>query len=191
MSHFTLIAKDIDVEPLLAELDARPDLWNDRPDRRAGNSPHRETSDIWVRYASKQAMREPGFSQKPHRSVWWPGSRELPAIIIPIEAVVNGLGYQLDQVGAALKLGGILMTRIPPGCQVYPHHDRGTWHAEHYTTKVWVVLRGNDRCVNTVEDEAMVWKPGEAWSHDNLLVHSVRNDGESERVVLILCFRKE
>lgn len=185
MSHFTMIAENIDVEPLLAELDARPDLWNDRPERRTGDSPHRETSDIWVRYASKQAMREPGFSQEPHQSVWWPAAGCLPTLQHIINQVVRGLGVSV------IELGGILMTRIPPGCQVYPHHDQGTWHAEHYTTKVWVVLRGNDRCVNTVEDEAMVWKPGEAWSHDNLLVHSVRNDGESERIVLILCFLKQ
>lgn len=191
MSHFTRIAERIEVAPLLAELDANPGLWNERPERRVGTSPHRETSDVWVRYASAKAIGDPGFSHRPHESVWWPASRQLPGLILPIEAVVNGLGFQLEDVGGPLKMGGILITRIPPGCQVYPHHDRGTWHAEHYTTKVWVVLRANDQCVNTVEDEAMVWKPGEGWSHDNLLVHSVRNDGESERLVLILCFRKE
>lgn len=184
MSHFTRIADGLDVAPLLAEIDANPGLWNDRPERRVGTSPHRETSDIWVRYASEEAMREPGFSRRPHQSILYPrwrSSHGLASLIAQV--LIEGFAEQ------EMQLGGILITRIPPDCQVYPHHDRGTWHAEHYTTKVWIVLRGNDRCVNMVEDEAMVWKPGEAWSHDNLLVHSVRNDGETERVVLILCFR--
>ena len=187
MSHFTMIADEVDVSRLLAQIDARPQIWNVRPERRTGDSPHRETDDVWYRYATEAAMKEPGFSQKPHKSVWWPASKITPAVSEVTIDIWDALDYPCHRH----KLGGVLMTRIPPGKQVYAHNDRGTWHAEHYTTKVWVTLRGNDQCVNTVEDEAMVWKPGEAWSHDNLLVHSVRNSGESERIVLILCFRKE
>lgn len=185
MSHFTLIAKDIQVDRLLAQMDARPEVWNTRPERRGGDSPHRETDDIWFRYAREEAMREPGFSQKPHKSVWWSATKVTPAVL----EITNDVWNALERDGDKHRLGGILATRIAPGCQVYPHHDRGTWHAEHYTTKVWVTLRGNGQCVNTVEDEEIVWKPGEAWSHDNLRVHSVRNGGETERIVLILCFR--
>lgn len=189
MSHFSLITEGLDVEPLLAELDAHPELWNERPERRGGNSPHRETQDIWVRYASPEAMREPDFLHKPHESVMWPAFDVLTSIYWIVTNVVTsfpGWGFAPSN----LEIGGFLITRIPPGKQVYPHHDRGTWHSEYYTTKVWIPLRANDRCVNTVEDESMVWKPGEAWSHDNLIEHSVRNDGESERIVLILCFRR-
>lgn len=185
MSHFTLIAKDLDVAPLLAELDAHPDLWDARPERRAGNSPHRETSDIWCRYASDEAMREPDFMHKPHQSILYPRWRSSHGLARIIAQVLYD-GFP----GVEMETGGILITRIPPGKQVYEHHDRGSWHAEHYTTKVWVVLRGNDRCVNTVEDEAMVWRPGCAYSHDNLRLHSVRNEGETERLCLILCFRR-
>lgn len=183
MSHFTMIAQGIDVEPLLLELEDHPQLWNARPERRAGNSPHRETSDIWVRYATEEAIADPEFAWKPHRSVWWPAADWLPAVSDIIDTVRRALGGWLN-------LGGILITRIPPGKEVYWHDDRGTWHAEHYTTKVWIVLRGNDRCVNHVEGESMVWHPGEAWSHDNLLRHRVENRGDTERIVLILCFRR-
>lgn len=183
MKQFRLIAKDLDVAPLLDEIDSQPWLWNERPERRSGTSPHRETSDVWVRYATPEAMREPDFMQKPHVSVWWPASADLPAVHEIISEVRRVLG-------GPLEFGGVLMTRIGPGKQVFSHHDRGTWHSEHYDCKVWVVLRGNDRCVNTVEDEAMVWKPGEAWQHDNLRVHSVSNNGATERICLILCFRR-
>lgn len=185
MGHFTKIADGINVSRLLAQMDAHPEIWNDRPERRGGNSPHRETSDVWYRYASPEAMAEPDFAQKPHKSVWWPAAKITPAVIEVTGAVRNIL-----EVNGKHALGGILATRIPVGCQVYEHHDDLAWHARHYTAKVWLVLRGNDQCVNTVEDESMVWKPGEAWSHDNLIRHSARNDGESERLVLILCFRK-
>jgi hypothetical protein len=183
MSHFTLIAENLDVAPALREIDSQPWLWNHRPDRRQGDSPHRETSDAWLRYASEDAMREPGFGARPHVSVAWPAWWVLPATV----HLVRQIGQAL---GGSLELGGVLMTRIGPGRQVYPHHDRGSWHAEHYDLKVWVPLRANLLCVNGVEDEEMVWRPGDAWSHDNLVTHWVRNEGQSERICLISCFRR-
>lgn len=183
MSHFELIKADVDVSKLLAEIDAHPDIWNERPERRAGESPHRETADVWCRYADPAWLAQKRDFMGPHKSVWWPVTRHIPAVF----GVVDDIE---DALGGDLALGGILLTRIPPGQQVYPHHDRGTWHAEYYTTKVWLPLRANDRCVNWVEDEKMVWKPGEAWSHDNLLTHAVENGGETERICFIMCFRR-
>lgn len=184
MSNFTLIAEGIEVAPLLEQIDDQPELWNHRPERRLGNSPHRESSDVWIRYASPEAMKQPDFMSMSHRSVWWPAYAKLPAI-------TDLLMRLMDEIDEPLELGGILMTRIPPGCRVYEHHDRGTWHSEYYTLKTWTVIRGNPQCVNTVEDEEMVWEPGECWSHDNLRLHSVRNEGDSERIVLITCFKRQ
>ena len=187
MTHFTLIAEGIDVSRLLAQMDARPEVWNERPERRSGDSPHRETSDVWYRYAAPETMLAPDFAQLPHKSVWWPAAKVTPAVL----EVTNDVWNVLEATGRH-QLGGILATRIPPGCQVYPHHDNtGAWHARFYDMKIWLPLRANDRCVNVVEGEEMVWKVGECWHHDNLITHSVRNDGESERVVLILCFRRQ
>lgn len=102
------------------------------------------------------------------------------------EPIIEALGGP----GALHPMGGILITRIPAGKEVYWHHDRGSWHSEYYDTKVWLPLRANDQCINHVQDEAMVWRVGEAWSHDNLLDHRVENRGETERICLILCFRR-
>lgn len=184
MSRFTLIKSGVDVRALLSEIDAHPEIWNERPERRAGASPHRETSDVWVRYADSGWLAKNRDFMGPHKSVWWPVTRHIPAVFGVVDEVEEALG------GDRLALGGILLTRINPGKQVYPHHDRGTWHAEFYTTKVWLPLRANDQCVNSVEDESMVWKPGEAWSHDNLLVHAVENGGDTERICFIMCFRR-
>lgn len=181
MSLFTKLAEGIDVAPVLAELDARPDLWNTMEMRRQGNSPHRETSDIWFRYRDPKYLDRPNHFLEPHFSTFWPAWHALPSI----HPVTFGLSYLTKSV----QMGGILITRIPPGCQVYPHHDRGSWHAEYYDTKVWLPLRSNERCMNSVEDETIVWRPGECWTHDNLRVHGVVNGGDTERIVAIFCFR--
>jgi hypothetical protein len=83
------------------------------------------------------------------------------------------------------------MTRIPPGKQVYPHHDRGTWHAEYYTTKVYIPLRANAQCVNFCGDDWEVMAPGTVWQFNNLVDHSVVNGGQTERITLICCYRVE
>lgn len=184
MSHFRLVARHIPVHHLLSQLDRNPELWDDRPERRIGDSPHRETSDIWVRYADPHWLARTADFSGPHQSTWWPVVDRIPGVF----AIWDCIRYAL---GGDLEFGGVLITRIPPHRQVYPHHDRGTWHAEHYDLKVWLPLRANDLCVNGVEDEAMVWRPGDAWSHDNLITHWVKNDGITERICLIMCFRRK
>jgi uncharacterized cupin superfamily protein len=91
----------------------------------------------------------------------------------------------------AVYLGGILITRIPPGGCVKPHHDRGSWHAETMNTKVYVGLRSNPQCINRCEGEQIVIAPGDAVTFNNLLTHSVENNGETDRMTLIVCMRVE
>ena len=180
MALMTRLAQGLDVKPLLAQIDANPQLWNEIPLRSRVESPHRETSDIWPRYMDPSLWFGHDFTM-PHESVWLSPVKSIPAVL-DLHAAVMPPGAEC---------GGVLITRIPPGKQVYPHHDKGTWHAEHYDHKVWIPLRANKKCINWVEYEHAVWKPGDAWTHDNLKVHSVENHGNTERIVLICCFKKE
>lgn len=186
MNEFTLIAEHIDVGPLLAELDARSDLWNENPGRLTGAGPHRETQDIWCRYRALEELRGPEDYRTEHRSVWYPAREALPSLCRTVFEMMAPVLVQSPEV----RLGGVLLTRIPPRCNVYPHHDRGTWHSEHYTTKLWMPLRANDLCVNTCEGDKIVMRPGEVWTFSNLKVHSVHNRGDTERIALIVCTRR-
>jgi hypothetical protein len=181
MSEFIRIASGIDVSAVLTQLDGQPGLWAANPQRLSG--PHRETSDIWVRYRDLAELTGPESFREPHFSVWYPAWRALPAL----RPIVFGLCATVESV----HLGGILVTRMPPGATVYPHDDRGTWHSEWHNMKLWMPLRANDVCVNTCEDESVVMKPGEAWTFSNLKTHSVENRGDSERICLIVCCRSE
>ncbi|HXJ61894.1 MAG TPA: aspartyl/asparaginyl beta-hydroxylase domain-containing protein [Verrucomicrobiae bacterium] len=186
MKNFTLIAEGVDVAPLLAELDAHPELWNENPGRLMGVGPHRETSDIWVRYRAREELREPEDYRTEHRSVWYPAAEILPSMRRTVIAMIAPILAESPR----LRLGGVLMTKIPAGRNVYPHHDLGTWHSEYYTTKLWMPLRANDQCFNTSEDETVVMRPGSVWTFNNLLVHSVHNQGDTERIALIVCTRR-
>lgn len=181
MKHFNKLA-DYDVAPVMAQLDARPDLWDARRDRTKAHT-FRQTSDIWVRYRPLAELTEPKKFAEPHFATWYPAWHALPAL--------RPIVFSLMAKTEAVYLGGILITRIPAGGSIEPHHDRGSWHAEYLNTKVYVPLRANERCINRCLDEQIVISPGEAVSFNNLVTHSVHNNGDTERVTLIVCLRCE
>jgi hypothetical protein len=183
MENFLKIADGIDVAPALAQLDARPDLWDQHTTRtRRANTPHAEASDIWVRFRPFDELHEPINYSEPHFPVWYPAWHALPALA----PIVYGLCAHVKCV----HLGGVLITKIPPGKRILPHADRG-WHAEYHNAKVYVPLKSNADCVNVCEQERHVMNVGEAWFFNNLRMHSVENNGASERITLIVSMRVE
>lgn len=168
----------------LQQLDDHPELWDQHPQRtRHPESPHRETSDIWLRYRDPAELHEPSDFRGPHWPVFYPAWRELTGL--------HSFVYDLARRVRAVHVGGILLTRMKPGTRVYSHDDRGAWHAEFHNAKVWMPLVANGLCFNQCCDEQVVMKPGEAWMFDNLLPHSVINAGDTERITLICSYRTE
>lgn len=181
--HFRQLATGIPCDEVLRELDAQPDLWGRNAGRVVRIGPHRETDDIWVRYRDPSELTGPESYAEPHFSTWYPAWHALPSL--------HPIVFALSAMVRSVHMGGILLTRIPPGCNVYPHDDRGTWHSEFHNAKVWVPLRANDQCLNVSGPECVVMAHGTAWQFDNLIPHSVHNRGDTERIALICCFRSE
>ncbi len=181
MKHFYRLAEGIDVAPVNRQLAAHPELWDANPLRRTyPNSPHREMQDIWVR-ARAPTHGALGSYSEPHESVWWPAADKMPALL----PIVADLAASVH----ASRIGGVLITKIPAGKRILPHCDRGFWHAEHHNCKIYLCLKGNDRCVTWCEDERVVMKAGEAWIFDNLVLHGLENDGEDDRISAIAAMR--
>lgn len=180
--HFARIAEGIDVAPLLAQIDGHPELWDRHRERTVmPDSPHREVSDIWLRYRPQRELTSPQTHGEPHFSEWYPEAGVL--------SMIRPMAHRLMTLDSVVHLGGILVTRIMPGCQVYPHHDRGTWHAEYHNFKVYVCLRGNEGCVNRFEDDEFVMRPGDAWMFNNQVIHACENRGDTERLSAIFAMR--
>lgn len=184
MAHFRRLAEGIDPTEVLAQLAAQPELWDRNPERTrlVPNSPHRETSDIWVRFRDPAELHEPADYGEPHFAVFYPAWHALPAlrpIVFAIMALVK-----------AVYLGGILITRIPSGKCVYPHVDTG-WHPEYLNRKVYVVLQANDSCINWCDDERVIMRAGDAWAFNNLVEHGVINQGDHDRISLIITMRAD
>ncbi|SRR6266702_6036813 len=178
MQNFHRLAVGINVEGVKLQLHLHPELWNMHQDRKnAPGSPHAGMSDIWVRWREKER------GELPFMPAWLPAWHSLAAL----RPIVFGL---MSAVNATF-LGGVLITRIPPGGVILPHNDRGTWHAEYMNVKLYVPIASNSSCVNVCESETVVMGEGEAWYFDNLREHSVENHGDTERITLIVCMRVE
>jgi hypothetical protein len=184
MQHFQQVATGIDVALALAQLELQPGLWGANPARTEGEaSPHSETQDIWLRFRDPAELTSRVAYGEPHFGVFYPAWDALTAL----KPIVFDIMARMK----AVYLGGILITRIPPGGQVKAHHDRGSWHAEWLNSKVYVVLQANDLCVNWCEGDRLTMRAGEAWQFENQRMHGVINGGDEDRIALIITMRVE
>lgn len=189
MKHFEKIADGIDVAPLMVELAANPELWDANNLRRtADGTPHSRMSDIWVRYNDVKPYIEAqdltGFNDL-HMPVWYPAFDALPSlkkILFDLMARVQGE-----------MLGGVLITRIPPGEGIAPHTD-SSWHVD-YFDKYYISLQSEKGANFCCDHDSVVEKlnpsVGECWLFDNHKNHWVENNSNQDRITLIVCIRTQ
>jgi len=183
MRYFQQIAAGVEVLPLVLDLYRQPSLWNQHTARTGGAGSFEGTDDIWVRFRPQDELASREAFAEEFRCQWYPAWHALPHL----RPIVFGLMARLE----AVELGGVLITRVPGGQQVAPHDDRGRWHPEFFRTKAYLPLASNDRCYSTCGNERVVMKVGEVWLFDNLETHSTVNEGETDRITLIVSMRVE
>lgn len=171
-----LIRGGIDVAPIYWKLLQHPELWNQNTTRTASpDSPHHELDDIWARFVD---MKE--ADGLPRESVWYPAAEILG---------IKPLCLDIMRLVEGTELGGILITRIPPGAKCKPHVDNG-WHARRYE-KLAVQITSAPGQKFCFEGQELETKPGDLFWFDNQYTHWVTNDTPYERVTMIICIRKE
>jgi Aspartyl/Asparaginyl beta-hydroxylase len=169
-----------DTSALLSELTCS--MWNTLTFRTENpNSPHREVSDIWVRYNPienyRGDMRE--FNSE-HVSRWYKVAEELPE--------AKRLSEKIAQDFHAIRLGAVLITKIPAGKTCYPHVDMG-WHARYYE-KFALQIAGNVQQSFSVEHETLRTESGDLFWFDNSRLHWVLNPSQEDRITMIVCLRR-
>lgn len=182
MKSIRMLASGFHVDPLLEQIDAHPNVWNTHRMRTEHyGTAHGAVSDIWVRYNDwANFTGDPQAFNGPHESVWYPVCDVLTAVKPLVESVMRAVGGG--------ELGGVLITRIPPGGEVRPHQDHG-WHAEHYE-KFAVQLRSAPGQAFCFEDAWLSPMPGDLYTFINQRTHWVINPTERERMTLIVCIRR-
>lgn len=165
---------EANVRDLLWKL--RGAVWDQNTARTAPeDSPHHGLSDIWARYAPLGVD-----GSQPHKSIWYdtPLTEDLKALACQLVSLVNGT-----------ELGGVLITRIPPGAICKPHTDPG-WHARYYE-KLAVQVDSAPGQAFCFEGESLETKPGDVFWFDNAYLHWVPNPTPYERITAIFCIKTD
>ena len=179
MQNISSLGQRFDVSAIRAQLSSHPHVWDEHRWRtNHPKSPHREVSDVWVRYNAISNLG-PHFNDE-HHSIWYPVAEKLPAI--------EDLCQQMLEMTGSDRLGGVLITQIPPGRQVYPHVDRG-WHAEFYE-KFAILLQGTPEQSFCFEDGEFRCEEGDSFTFNNQACHWVLNPTDTPRITLIICARR-
>lgn len=198
MKYLKQLAAGLDIVPILAELERAPELWDQHTLRTSGAAPaHNAVSDIWVRYrtwSEWEWLRDneadgksgPGFAvatfvSEEHESVWYPAIDKLPSL--------RSLIFEVCRYWEVERLGGVLITRIPPGGEVKPHIDRG-WHATYYE-KIAVQIASTQDQAFCFEDGQFRCEPGTVYTFDNNYSHWVSNESAEPRMTCIICVRRD
>ena len=120
--QFAKLDLTVDVEPLKQFL-SDDSLWGKYPFRKRG--PHSEMTDIWVRYNNIQPYLRSGdltHINDEHDSIWYD---------TPVVSFVKPIAHKIMSHVQGERLGGILITKLPPNGKIASHVDNG-WHAAYY-----------------------------------------------------------
>lgn len=180
-----ILHRGVLVAPLVQQLEAAPELWDENVFRTEGQgpygaSPHGRISDIIVRFNdwANWTGDRAAFNDE-HESVWWGPYDKLPYI--------QPLVFDLMRTFYAERLGMVLLTRIPPHCHVGKHVDTG-WHANHYL-KFGVQIKAAPGQFFCYENYRLETHVGDLFAFDNSKPHWVENPTDEERITLIVCLR--
>jgi hypothetical protein len=186
--YFNTIAVNFNVMPLQIALRRQPRLFGKYKERCVGESPHRESDDIWVRYNSYDSVSNADAplnsehpANGPHRSVWYPVYYQLPHI--------RPLIFDLMNLVEGEELGTVLLVKLEPGQQVYPHTDSG-WSAG-YFEKYFIPIQTSVGASFNFPDGVIAPELGHVYWFDNSILHSYTNNTPDDVIMLIVTVRSD
>lgn len=176
------VGHGLDVSHAVRQIEAHPEAWNEHTSRTQGYAtPHARISDIWVRYNALENLKDdPVAFNGEHESVWYPVVHRIPA--------VWSLARHVFRAVKGVRLGGVLITKVPAGGEVKPHEDHG-WHAEYYE-KFAVQLKGNVEQSFNFTDATLRPVAGDLYTFRNERTHWVLNPSNEDRMTMIVCVRR-
>lgn len=171
MKHFDLVGT-IDVDPIVKALKEYNFLWTCSTERQTTQgSPHTDTEVIY--------LRMPYLIDK--RSIF----DDLDVTEYPVMSFPEFY----DAVEAVAKLAyaspaRAMITKLKPNGHIIPHIDEGPYSDA--TDRYHCVLTTNDKCLMRIGDDHVFGKPTEVWYFDKHAEHEVLNNGDTDRIHLIV-----
>lgn len=168
----------LDTSPLKEKLVSTPQLFGLHT-WRSDVYAHSDMKDIWVRYnaESKIGARFNDMHYPEWYPCYWKHLKPMVDLVVqPLMAAVQGE-----------SLGGVLITKLPPGACVKRHIDKG-WHAQFYE-KFYVAVKNAPGAVFGFEGGDIAPNEGDVYCFNNGIPHWVNNFSTEDRISMIVCIR--
>lgn len=184
MRFFQQIAANVDVLPLLHQIQRQPELWNLETVRtNHPNTAHSQVDDILLRFNDLKAAENSGDTMKyvldQHESINYPGFWKL--------SLARPLVFNLMRFVEGERLGRVIVTRLAPGKSILPHVDGGD-HAAYYD-RYHITLQNQPGSMFRAGNETVYMAPGDIWWFNNGAEHGVINNSKDDRITLIVDIR--
>lgn len=186
MNHFQIIAQGVDVMPLLMAIKRRPEMWKeDTYLRDYPQGPFGEIESIMLRFPPRSVVETEEELAKAIVAIDQHENVDQPAykLLHEARALVMDL---MHRVGGE-RLGRVMINKIAPGGQIFPHADTPA-HCDYYT-RFHIVLWGKPGCVLTCDNEQIEMRTGDCFWFNNALMHAVVNNSSEERISMVIDIR--
>lgn len=170
------MCEGLDTSGIVHALQTRPYLWNQN-DLRRSTPELSECDDIWLRFPTVESAVTNGLGE--FECVNYPAFAELPQ--------VRNIIFSLMRQVEGERLGPVMLSRLAPGKQIYPHDD-GVKHTSYYK-RYQVALHSLPGVLFRSGDEQVNMRTGEVWWFDNSLNHEVVNNSPDDRLAMIIDIR--
>ncbi len=181
MQAYNKIYSGLNISLARKELEANSDMFGEFNARKNAGPVHCQMDDIWLRYGDISEMTKTGDYSKvsdEHDSIWIKDLPECKKLCFEVMKMVDGE-----------RLGGVLITRLPVGGEIFPHTDRG-WHASYYD-KYYIPLENKNGSVFGFDEGVIDPSLGDVWAFDNSYNHWVKNNSNQERIAMVVCIKQE
>jgi quercetin dioxygenase-like cupin family protein len=171
MANLKRIATGIDPAPLIALLDANPEMWRQITIRQEyAGSAHADTETIFLRAPARLVDVLNVLDSVDMGSI----HVFSPALLPIMGHITNALHLR--------ELARAILVKLKAGGRITPHRDEGAY--ARYFARFHYVLTSTPECRFTVGDETVHMAPGELWWFNHQVEHHVENDGP-DRIHLI------
>lgn len=168
--HFKEVLPNINVQPLLRQINDHPELWNtDSVRTSVAATVHYNVDDIILRYTG--------------RGENWNSAalnilNEAQPIVFRLMARVWGE-----------LLGRVIISKLPPGKIIPKHKDRMPINAPMFYQRFQIPIVGEPGVEFHIEDEQLYLEPGKAYWIANTLDHWVINNSNRDRISMVVDIR--
>jgi hypothetical protein len=171
MDYFRRVLTDIDLAPLLQEIEENEEAWLANTTRQDQIPIQRETQTIGIRDPIKCPDLEKSENQE---SEWSKLSESFPLACKFMSDVAQAEGGELSRAA---------IVRLKPKGNVYLHTDLGSYYL--IRNRYHLVLKSDQGSILMSGGETVRMKEGELWWFDNLQYHQAMNNSEDWRIHFI------